>query len=57
MIETYETTNQIVQIGNWSADGLNENKEKISFGGVLMTVLIKQNDKWVIKSHVWNMSN
>jgi len=57
MIETYETTNQIVQIGKWSADGLNENKEKISFGGVLMTVLIMQNDKWVIKSHVWNMSN
>jgi uncharacterized protein (TIGR02246 family) len=55
-LEFYHSNKQIVQIGRWQADGVNEKQENISFGGVLMTVIEQNADgKWIIRSHVWNM--
>lgn len=55
-VNAYRNHDQIVQIAKWQADGVNDNKETISFGGVLMNV-IKQNadGKWSTQSAVWNM--
>jgi len=57
-IEIYQNNNQIVQLGNWRAEAVNDKQETISFGGVLMTVL-EQNaaGEWKTQSHVWNMAN
>jgi uncharacterized protein (TIGR02246 family) len=55
-VSTYHDGNQIVQVANWNAQGVNEQKETISFGGVFMSVLEQNEDgDWVAKSHVWNM--
>tara|TARA_R110002050_G_scaffold9504_1_gene33046 strand:+ start:192583 stop:193041 length:459 start_codon:yes stop_codon:yes gene_type:complete len=57
-INTYRNANQIVQVGKWQADGVNDKKETITFGGVLMTVIEQNSDgKWLTQSHVWNMGN
>ncbi len=58
IINAHRENNQIVQLGRWQADGVNEQKEVITFGGVLITV-IKQNSggQWLTQSHVWNMGN
>jgi uncharacterized protein (TIGR02246 family) len=57
-VNAYRNQNQVVQIANWQADGVNDQKEAITFGGVLMTV-IEQNSagKWLTQSAVWNMGN
>jgi len=57
-INVYRDNKQIVQLGKWRAEGVNEKQEAISFGGVLMTV-IEQNSagEWLTRSHVWNMAN
>jgi uncharacterized protein (TIGR02246 family) len=57
-IEIYRDNNKIVQLGKWQADGVNDKQQAISFGGVLMTVLV-QNSKgeWETQSHIWNMGN
>lgn len=57
-INAYRKDNQIVQLGRWQADGINDKKESITFGGVLMTVIEQDSDgKWLTQSHVWNMGN
>ena len=57
-IETYRDDNQIVQLGRWQADGVNDKQEIISFGGILMTVLEKNAaGEWKTRSHIWNMTN
>ena len=55
-IETYREDKQIVQLGKWRADGVDDKQEAISFGGVLMTVIEQNADGvWLTRSHVWNM--
>lgn len=46
---------QITQVGYWQADGVDAEQQPLSFGGVLVTVLV-QNDagEWQLQSHVWN---
>jgi uncharacterized protein (TIGR02246 family) len=57
-IEAYRDNKQIVQIGKWRAEGVNDKQEAISFGGVLMTVIEKNSDGvWLTRSHIWNMGN
>lgn len=57
-IEAYRDNKQIVQLGKWKAEGVNDKQEAISFGGVLMTVLEQNSDGvWLTRSHVWNMGN
>lgn len=57
-INVYRNQNQIVQLGRWQADGVNDKKETITFGGVLMTVIELNSDgKWLTQSHVWNMGD
>lgn len=57
-VNAYGHGEQLVQIAKWQADGVNEQKEAITFGGVLTTT-IKQNaeGKWLTQSAVWNMAN
>lgn len=57
-VEVYSDQNQIVQLGKWHAEGVNDKQETIGFGGILTTVL-KQNSngEWETQSHVWNMAN
>ncbi len=52
-VEAYRDNGQIVQLGKWRAEGVNDKQEAISFGGVLMTV-IQQNAEgaWLTQSHV-----
>ncbi|MDT8371680.1 MAG: SgcJ/EcaC family oxidoreductase [Gammaproteobacteria bacterium] len=56
-VDVIASGKQITQIGHWQAEGQDETKNTISFGGVLVTVL-KQNDQgeWKVQSHVWNMA-
>jgi len=57
-IEAYRDEKQIVQLGKWRAEGVNDKQELISFGGVLMTVIEQNSDGiWLTRSHVWNMGN
>jgi|AZIC01.1.fsa_nt_gi uncharacterized protein (TIGR02246 family) len=57
-IEAYRDNKQIVQLGKWRAEGVNDKQEAISFGGVLMTVIEQSADGvWLTRSHVWNMGN
>lgn len=57
-IEAYRDEKQIVQLGKWRAEGVNDKQEAISFGGVLMTVIEQNSDGiWLTRSHVWNMGN
>ncbi|NOQ81193.1 MAG: SgcJ/EcaC family oxidoreductase [Methylophaga sp.] len=57
-IDVYRDHNQIVQLGKWRAEGVNEEQEAISFGGVLVTVIEQNSDGvWLTRSHVWNMDN
>lgn len=57
-IDVYREHNQIVQLGKWRAEGVNDKQEAISFGGVLMTVIEKSSDGvWLTRSHIWNMGN
>jgi len=57
-VNAYRNHDQIVQIAKWQADGVNDKKETISFGGVLMTVIKQNTDgKWLTQSAVWNMGN
>jgi len=57
-IETYRDNKQIVQLGKWRAEGVNDKQEAISFGGVLITVIEQNSDGiWLTRSHVWNMGN
>ena len=56
--EIYRDNKQLVQLGRWQADGVNEQQESISFGGVLMTVLEQNSEgEWKTRSHIWNMGN
>lgn len=56
-VEIYAVEDQIVQIGKWSADILNDADERMTFQGILMTVLQKNaNDEWHVVSHVWNLA-
>tara|TARA_R110002049_G_scaffold237307_1_gene410390 strand:- start:374 stop:832 length:459 start_codon:yes stop_codon:yes gene_type:complete len=56
--EAYRDNKQIVQLGKWRAEGVNDKQEAISFGGVLMTVIEQNADGvWLTRSHVWNMGN
>lgn len=56
--KVYRSGNQIVQVGKWQADGVNDKKEAITFGGVIVTVIEQNSDgKWLTQSHVWNMGN
>lgn len=55
-VKAYRQQDQIVQIGNWQAQGTNEQQETVTFGGVLMTVIEKNTaGQWVTQSHIWNM--
>jgi uncharacterized protein (TIGR02246 family) len=57
-INAYRNQEQIVQIAKWQAGGVNDKKEAITFGGVLMTVIKQNSDgKWLTQSAVWNMGN
>ena len=57
-INAYRNDDQIVQLAKWQADGVNDKKEAITFGGVLMTVVEQNSDgKWLTQSAVWNMGN
>jgi len=57
-IEAYRDEKQIVQLGKWRAESVNDKQEVISFGGVLMTVIEQNSDGiWLTRSHVWNMGN
>ena len=57
-IDAYRDHNQIVQLGRWRAEGVNDKQEAISFGGVLMTVIEQDSDGvWLTRSHTWNMGN
>jgi uncharacterized protein (TIGR02246 family) len=57
-INAYRNQEQIVQIAKWQAGGVNDKKEAITFGGVLMTVIKQNSDgKWLTQSAVWNMDN
>jgi len=57
-IEAYRDNKQIVQLGKWRAEGVNDKQEAISFGGILMTVIEQNSDGiWLTRSHVWNMGN
>jgi len=57
-IEAYRDNKQIVQLGKWRAEGVDDKKEAISFGGVLMTVIEQNSDGvWLTRSHIWNMGN
>jgi uncharacterized protein (TIGR02246 family) len=57
-LSTYHQGNQIVQVAKWTAEGVNEQQETISFGGVFMSVLEQdENGAWLTKSHVWNMGS
>jgi len=57
-IEAYRDNKQIVQLGKWSAESVNDKQETISFGGILMTVIEQDSDgAWLTRSHVWNMGN
>ena len=56
--EAYRDDKQIVQLGKWRAEGVNDKQEAISFGGVLVTVIEQNADGvWLTRSHVWNMGN
>lgn len=56
--EAYRDNKQIVQLGKWRAEGVNDKQEAISFGGVLMTVIEQNSDGiWLTRSHIWNMGN
>lgn len=56
-VEIYAVEDQIVQVGKWSADILNDADERMTFQGILMTVLQKNaNDEWHVVSHVWNLA-
>jgi uncharacterized protein (TIGR02246 family) len=56
-VEIYAVEDQIVQIGEWSADVRNDNDEVLTFQGILMTVLQKNADEeWQVVSHVWNLA-
>jgi ketosteroid isomerase-like protein len=58
LVNVYEQGEQLVQLGKWSAQGKNAENQTIEFGGVLMTVLMKnQAGEWKVHSHVWNMAN
>jgi len=47
---------QLTQVGYWKAEGLNAEQEAISFGGVLVTTLQKNDaGNWLLHTHVWNM--
>jgi len=57
-VNAYRNHEQVVQIAKWQADGVNDKKEAITFGGVLMTVMKQDSDgKWLTQSAVWNMGN
>ncbi|PCJ31085.1 MAG: DUF4440 domain-containing protein [Gammaproteobacteria bacterium] len=57
-LEVYRDKKQIVQLGKWRAEGVNDKQEAISFGGVIMTVIEQNSDGvWLTRSHVWNMAN
>lgn len=48
---------QISQVGYWNAEGFDAEQNPIAFGGVLVTVLQKNDEgEWEIQSHVWNMA-
>ena len=56
-VEIYAVEDQIVQLGKWSADVLNDNDEVLTFQGILMTVLQQNADEeWQVVSHVWNLA-
>lgn len=56
-IATYSSAGQVSQLANWSADVEGENGETMTFNGVLMTVLQKNDqDEWEVVSHIWNMA-
>jgi uncharacterized protein (TIGR02246 family) len=55
-LKVYQSGEQIVQVGKWKAEAVNENQDTSQFGGVLVTVIEKnQNGEWKTQSHVWNM--
>lgn len=57
-VNAYRNHDQIVQVAKWQADGVNDKKEGITFGGVLMTVIKQNSDgKWITQSAVWNMGS
>jgi uncharacterized protein (TIGR02246 family) len=57
-VNVYQQGDQIVQVANWQAQGSNEKGEVVTFGGVLMSVLVKTSGgEWVTQSHIWNMAN
>ena len=55
-VAIYREQHQIVQVGKWRAEAVDDNQQKNSFGGVLVTVLQNDNGKWLLRSHVWNMA-
>ena len=54
VIETHQDKAQIVQLSHWKAEGVNDKQEKISFGGILLSVAQKTDGQWKTVSHVWN---
>lgn len=58
VINTYAQGDQVVQLSHWQADGADAEGNKVTFGGILISVLEKNNEgKWVVRSHVWNMAS
>lgn len=55
-VAVYREHNQIVQVGKWRAEAVDDKQQKTSFGGVLVTVLQQKNGEWQLRSHVWNMA-
>jgi uncharacterized protein (TIGR02246 family) len=56
-VQVLASEQQITQIANWKAQGVDENQQTTHFGGVLVTVLQPNADgEWQLQSHVWNMA-
>lgn len=56
-IATYSSAGQVSQLANWSADVEAEDGQTLTFKGILMTVLLQDDqDQWEVVSHIWNMA-
>jgi uncharacterized protein (TIGR02246 family) len=48
----------LYQVARWNANGAEQDGKTPSFGGILMSVFEQGGDgQWLVRSHVWNVSN
>lgn len=55
-VDIYSEGDQVVQLGEWSAEMIDEDGDTQQVGGILMTVLTPEGDDWQVQSHIWNMA-